>query len=244
MPTWNQRDLLLAATSTPADAASTRALDANPPNTPAASAPRAVISAESPSRVPTPAPRVLYVLAGDLPNLSALTEQLPAPAQVLLLDADADGIEQLAATLAAGPQVPYDAIHILGHGDSGRLALGNATLSQATLARYQPALATIGRALTADGDLLLYGCNVAQGEVGATFIADLAKATGADVAASTNLTGAGGDWVLEFGRRHHRDRCTHGPGGRPSDPESVELQHPHHRQAVVNHGRVCRGCLR
>ena len=197
MPTWTQRDLLLAATSTPADAAVTGALDANPPNTPAALAPRAVISAESPSRVPTPAPRILYVLAGDLPNLSALTEQLPAQAQLLILDADTDGIEQLATTLAARPQASYDAIHMLGHGDSGRLALGNATLSQATLARYQPALAVIGRALTADGDLLLYGCNVAQGEVGAAFIADLAQATDADVAASTNLTGAGGDWVLE-----------------------------------------------
>jgi len=54
--------------------------------------------------------------------------------------------------------------------------------------------------LTDSGDILLYGCDVAQGEIGQAFIEQLAQLTGADVAASTDLTGAaalGGDWVLE-----------------------------------------------
>ena len=49
-------------------------------------------------------------------------------------------------------------------------------------------------------DRLLYGCDVAQGERGQAFIEQLAAATGADVAASNDPTGAaalGGDWVLE-----------------------------------------------
>ncbi len=47
---------------------------------------------------------------------------------------------------------------------------------------------------------MLYGCDVAQGDVGQQFIEQLGVLTGADIAASTDLTGAankGGNWVLE-----------------------------------------------
>lgn len=54
---------------------------------------------------------------------------------------------------------------------------------------YENELAQIGAALNNAGDLLLYGCNVAQGELGQSFLARLAAATGADVAASDDLTG-------------------------------------------------------
>lgn len=48
--------------------------------------------------------------------------------------------------------------------------------------------------------ILLYGCNVAQGQTGIDFISKLAQTTGVDVAASNDLTGnanKGGDWILE-----------------------------------------------
>ncbi|WP_280154208.1 Ig-like domain-containing protein [Piscinibacter sp. XHJ-5] len=48
--------------------------------------------------------------------------------------------------------------------------------------------------------LLLYGCKVAEGETGRSFVDSLAAITGADVAASTDWTGSaakGGDWQLE-----------------------------------------------
>ena len=63
-----------------------------------------------------------------------------------------------------------------------------------------PLTTTIGRALTDSGDILLYGCNVAAGDAGQSFIEALAQYTRADIAASTDLTGASslrGDWVLE-----------------------------------------------
>lgn len=60
-------------------------------------------------------------------------------------------------------------------------------------------LAGIGAALSEHGDILLYGCNVAEGAMGLQFIDALAQATGADVAASTDTTGTapGGNLVLE-----------------------------------------------
>ena len=65
---------------------------------------------------------------------------------------------------------------------------------------YSSALAKIGSSLNSAGDILLYGCNVAQGDIGQSFINTLAQLTGADVAASTDLTGAaslGGNSILE-----------------------------------------------
>jgi hypothetical protein len=57
-----------------------------------------------------------------------------------------------------------------------------------------------GAALSADADILLYGCNVGADAAGKAFVNLLAQATGADVAASDDLTGnaaLGGDWDLE-----------------------------------------------
>jgi Domain of unknown function (DUF4347)/Lipase (class 3) len=66
--------------------------------------------------------------------------------------------------------------------------------------QYQLQLDNIGHALTDSGDLLLYGCNVGAGATGQQFVETLAQMTGADVAASDDVTGGvavGGDWVLE-----------------------------------------------
>jgi hypothetical protein len=66
------------------------------------------------------------------------------------------------------------------------------------LQRQSAVLARIGAALSADGDILLYGCDVAADN--REFIDTLAALTQADVAASTDATGSavlGGDWLLE-----------------------------------------------
>jgi hypothetical protein len=54
--------------------------------------------------------------------------------------------------------------------------------------------------LPAGADVLLYGCDVAQGETGFAFLQALQRLTGADLAASTTPSGnpdQGGDWRLE-----------------------------------------------
>jgi large repetitive protein len=125
-------------------------------------------------------------------DLSALA----APGtRVLVLDPTRDAIAQIAD--AAGADAGLSAIHILSHGVPGGLVLNGRTIDRAALAAYGADLARIGQGLTADGDLLLYGCDVADGSAGAAFLDALARATGADVAASTDTTGTGGDWQLE-----------------------------------------------
>jgi fibronectin-binding autotransporter adhesin len=107
-------------------------------------------------------------------------------------------VQKIAAVLA--DKSDLDVIHMVSHGSAGAIRLGTSSLSASTLERYHSELTTIGQALTAEGDLLLYGCDVGRGSEGARFLSALAAATGADVAASINPTGnsaLGGDWALE-----------------------------------------------
>uniref|UniRef100_UPI00262C865C DUF4347 domain-containing protein n=1 Tax=Accumulibacter sp. TaxID=2053492 RepID=UPI00262C865C len=142
--------------------------------------------------------RELYVFDSAVPELQKLLAAVGADQRLLVLDAGSDGVLQLADAL--GGESSLDAIHIFSHGAVGSLWLGNTVLDRWNLPDYGVALAQIGSVLSESGDLLLYGCNVAQGDTGQAFIEQLAAATGADVAASTDLTGSaarGGNWVLE-----------------------------------------------
>jgi hypothetical protein len=117
---------------------------------------------------------------------------------VVVLDASKDGLQQMADYLQG--RSGLDAIHLLSHGADGTVQMGNVWLSSGNLAEHSTALQSIGAALKADGDLLLYGCDVGQGDKGQSFLDQLAAITGADVAASDDATGAavmGGDWELE-----------------------------------------------
>jgi Domain of unknown function (DUF4347)/Bacterial Ig-like domain len=111
--------------------------------------------------------------------------------EIELLDTAHSGLEQIAAWAAI--HRGYDAIHILSHGAPGRLYFGSEAVDSPA------ALAGGGRALGPHGELLLYGCNLAKGDVGRRFVADLAAHSGATVAASTEFTGSptlGGNWHL------------------------------------------------
>ncbi|WP_310448861.1 DUF4347 domain-containing protein, partial [Sulfuritalea sp.] len=130
-------------------------------------------------------------------DIDALIVGLPSSTEVVLVGDTADGLDQIVASLQGRSGI--DAIHIVSHGSSGSVLLGSSVIDTAALATHASQLETIGKSLTESGDILLYGCNVAAGDVGLQFIGSLAQATGADVAASTDLTGAaaGGNWVLE-----------------------------------------------
>jgi len=120
---------------------------------------------------------------------------------LLFLDAGADGVAQITAHLRDA-EAPYDAVHVFGHGSAGRLLLGNAELTETTAATYAEFFAQWRGALTEAADILVYGCDVAASEAGRTLLGLIAAWTGADVAASDDLTGhatLGGDWVMEFG---------------------------------------------
>jgi len=118
---------------------------------------------------------------------------------VVVLQADRDGIAQISEILADRSNLA--AVHFITHGADGQINLGNTWLNRSSLQQNSEAVAGWGRALTEQGDFLFYGCNIAADSPGQTLLSDIARLTGADVAASDDPTGQaqyGGDWVLEY----------------------------------------------
>ncbi len=131
-------------------------------------------------------------------NIESLLDGIDPSIEVILLDSERDGLGQIADALASRSGVK--SVHVISHGGPGSLQLGSSTVTESSLADQAAQLATIRAALSDSADLMLYGCNVAEGDAGASFVQALADATGADVAASTDTTGSallGGDWALE-----------------------------------------------
>ncbi|MFD2264144.1 DUF4347 domain-containing protein [Lacibacterium aquatile] len=120
----------------------------------------------------------------------------PKTVDVYHLSGKRDGAAQIADILANYDH-SVDSLQILSHGSSGTLNLGNDVVHAGNIAAKAGFIASWGDAMTAKGDIQLLACNLAQGTGGRAFIAKIADLTGADVAASTDATGVGGDWALE-----------------------------------------------
>ena len=119
--------------------------------------------------------------------------------EIILLDSEQDGILQISEALEYYTDV--DAVHIVSHGSDNAIKLGATWLSSNNLDQYSDELTAWGNSFTAETDLLFYGCNLAGSDSGQELLQDIQTLTGADIAASTNNTGAaalGGDWDLEF----------------------------------------------
>ena len=148
-------------------------------------------------RTQTPGGVIVFIDAA-VNDPAVIAAAAPAGAEIVVLDRSRDGLAQIAQHLSARSGV--DAIHIVSHGSDGELNLGSATINEQILSGHAADLASIKAALAGSADILLYGCDVAATTKGQSFVAHLAAATGADVAASTDDTGAaakGGDWDLE-----------------------------------------------
>ncbi|MCP3980036.1 MAG: DUF4347 domain-containing protein [bacterium] len=137
-------------------------------------------------------------VAQDPNLLESLRMDAGANTGFVLLDSESDGVRQITEALAGERDV--DAVHIVSHGDAGVLSIGAETFGAGSLDAYADQLSSWGEALSDDADILLYGCNLGAGDAGAEFVGKLAALTGADVAASDDLTGSarlGGDGELE-----------------------------------------------
>lgn len=142
---------------------------------------------------------ILFV-DSQVEDVQQLLANLSEDVEVFFIEADEDGVAFIADVLANSDN-NYSAVHIVSHGDAGELRLGSSTLTQDSLIGEQLShVQSWGEAITEDGDILIYGCSVAEGEQGLAFIDELASVTGADIAASIDDTGdaaQGGDWDLE-----------------------------------------------
>ncbi len=149
--------------------------------------------------------RELIILDASTPDYESLLADLTGQDEsdrlfeYAVLDPNEDGIQQITELLSGYSDL--DAVHIVSHGDEGSISLGSTTLNHDSLVDNASVIEAWGDAFTAEGDLLVYGCNLAATEAGRDLVDVLSRLTEADVAASEDLTGAkslGGDWDLEY----------------------------------------------
>ena len=142
----------------------------------------------------------LYIIDANVDQRDALIAGLPSDARIVILDSARDGVVQIAEAVQGFGNIGQ--IHVFAHGDSGELYLGASVLDTASMQSvYRATLAGIGSHLSENSDILVYGCEFAEGAKGQAAADLLSALTGADVAASSDLTGAarlGGDWDLEY----------------------------------------------
>lgn len=140
----------------------------------------------------------LLFIDGAVADYQQLVAGVSPGTEVYVLDSTQDAVTQITNTLLGRSNV--SSLHIVSHGEAGGLNFGGSVLNLTDLPQYAAQMQSWSQALTNDADILLYGCNTAQGELGEAFVSILSQLTGADVAASNDLTGnsaLGGNWNLE-----------------------------------------------
>ncbi|MGB7414909.1 MAG: FG-GAP-like repeat-containing protein, partial [Thermosynechococcaceae cyanobacterium] len=141
----------------------------------------------------------LVFIDSNVENFQPLVDGESIDADVFLLNSVSDGFKQISEVISRYENI--SSIHIVSHGSENNLQLGTSQLSSETLDLYRDELTGWSGFLASEADILIYGCNLAAGEDGAALIQSLGEITGADIAASVDLTGNnefGGDWELEF----------------------------------------------
>lgn len=152
------------------------------------------------SPAPSPAAVEWLVVDSRVPDAAQLIANARPGMQVLLLDPERDGLQQINQALAKAGG-PVSALHIVSHGAAGYIALGSTALDQTGLEQRAADLISLQQWLSSDADVMLYGCDVAATATGEAFVRELAQLTGADVTASRDATGGSvvkGNWTLEF----------------------------------------------
>ncbi len=169
--------------------------------------------------IPLSSPWPILARPGELPGLTAPTQAgisevvivdsslihadlpltLTPHQQVVVLEANPDQ----ALTAIAQALRPYRnlaALHLVAHGQPGHLYLGHTDVDSTWLLRHRDDLLPWRRALRPQADLLIYGCEVAQGQIGEDLLNTWRTLLPVDVAAAATSIGGvalGGSSQLE-----------------------------------------------
>ena len=142
----------------------------------------------------------LVVIDVDVPDIHTIVDELQgAPGvTVVIADGTENPLSLIASSLASVDSV--DQLHIISHGDGSGIRLGGERITAEELTQSGGLVSSWSDQLTADADILIYGCNLAASDEGVEFMQLLAELSGADIAASDNATGhhqLNADWQLE-----------------------------------------------
>ncbi len=140
----------------------------------------------------------LVIIDAAVPNKHLFFQHLKAGTDVVEINSSESGFKQLESTLNKYKNL--SALHLISHADDGVLYFGDSQITQQALSEKITLLSTMNHALTANADVLFYGCDLAKTEKGNALLDFISQQANVDVAASNNPTGSalqGGDWQLE-----------------------------------------------
>jgi len=144
----------------------------------------------------------IALVANNLNNYAELTDSLTAQGvTVITFDTQTDSSEALlqqVEALAVQQNSTISSLSVVSHGGGGRFSLGNEMVTAESLAQDTSAWSALRDNFSENSAVYLFGCNVVDGSGrGQALLDNLAAATGSDLFASNDLTGVGGDWILE-----------------------------------------------
>ena len=141
--------------------------------------------------------RELVIINSSVKDAQSIIDALGDNTDVLFLEKGTDALDAINEYLDA-KGIKYDAIHIVSHGNAGYFVLNGEIIDAQSVANDPASWANIGKHLSDNGDIMIYGCNVAGSLDGQMLVSQIASLTGADVAASVDSTGVNGNWDLEY----------------------------------------------
>jgi len=145
------------------------------------------------SNISTSAVTEVVLVDSSHPDIAELQAQLQRDLKgneqtvIIRLSVDDDPLNAIREALSR-----YDdlqAVHIVSHAIDGAIQLGNQIISHNDLLNNKAIVAQWGESLHADGDILLYGCNLSATDDGRLFAQTLSTITSADVASSSDTLG-------------------------------------------------------
>ncbi len=134
-----------------------------------------------------------------IPQAQELAASMRDNVMVVMIDPAKDGLVQVDNALAEHNDI--QTIHLYTHGDSNGFRIGSTSVTNETIGELSNQLSGWSGNLSANADILFYGCDLAQTAQGQSLLNQIGTLTGADISASTDLTGSetlGGNWALEF----------------------------------------------
>lgn len=143
--------------------------------------------------------RLLVLVDSTVQDYQQLIADLPTTAEVVILDSQQDGVEQISQILV--DRHDLDGIHLVAHGQPGALQLGTTRLDAKALSQYARLIQAWGKAFKQQAALFIYGCQVAAEQQGQSFVQALHELIQVGIAASTTLIGSAtqnGNWQLDF----------------------------------------------
>ena len=94
----------------------------------------------------------------------SLTAGVDPTTTVVLVDTEREAIEQMRGALRHDRDL--SAIHVLAHGEAGRIQIGRSGMDAAGIDKHARELAAIGASLADGAAVHIHGCEVAKGDAG------------------------------------------------------------------------------